>query len=40
MTLSIIIPDKLSTAGMGEYNYMFLQEGLYQPNQNSSDSGK
>ncbi|KAA2282977.1 protein-tyrosine phosphatase family protein [Candidatus Nitrosocosmicus agrestis] len=38
MTISIIIPDKLSTAGMGEYHYSFLQEGLYQPDQDSPES--
>lgn len=38
MTISIIIPDKLSTAGMGEYHYLFLQEGSYQPNRESAES--
>src|SRR6476659_4794418 len=39
MTLSIILEDKLATDGI-EYNYRYLLEGSYQPDQNTADSWK
>lgn len=40
MTLSVIIENKLSTAGIAENRYEFLLEGIYQPNIKSADSWK
>jgi protein-tyrosine phosphatase len=40
LTISIIIEDVLATKGIGEYNYDFVGEGIYQPNQNLPNSWK
>ncbi|MBA3750232.1 MAG: dual specificity protein phosphatase family protein [Nitrosopumilus sp.] len=40
MTISIIIEDKLATRGIAEYNYEYVEEGIYQSNQNLPYSWK